>query len=475
MSTNTSRVRLVYVQWHLTMTTAAEPDILLEASTVRSGGPEQHGDSLGNSSSSSDTHFVELSDAGFSFIAFMLTLTFVLGSFVNGLCLFVFAKNKRLRSPTNIFVMALNLCDLLMCLVGIPMSMTSAYAHHWLWGELGCDIEAFIVYFLGLSSMYVLMAISFDRYIAISRPLLGTKITKKVAVISCGACYLLGFLWSIFPAFGWNEFTLEGAGISCSVNWENPSPVYTSYIYAIFFFCFVIPVGVMMYSYYGIIATLRSLNKSSVWDMDSRVARRNLAIERKMMKTACLIVLAFWVCWLPYTIVSFVAAFLGGDTIPVFLATIPPVIAKCQGLLNPIIYVATNKQLRTGLYESLPCESLKSSLLKGEEDKPEEAESDESDLDEGEGSSKKAKGKKNASDGKKDGEKKKKKSGGGGGGGGGGKKNAVHPAVLEKPSVDEGVSEMSTLDGPAMTSTSIQITQDGNNAQVSYSSGGAAP
>ncbi|KAK3738774.1 hypothetical protein RRG08_035654 [Elysia crispata] len=72
----------------------------------------------GNGSGSGGDHIRPMSEAGFTFIASMLTVTYVVGSFINGLCLFVFARNKRLRSPTNVFVIALNLCDFLMCFVG---------------------------------------------------------------------------------------------------------------------------------------------------------------------------------------------------------------------------------------------------------------------------------------------------------------------------------------------------------------------
>ncbi|XP_055882539.1 visual pigment-like receptor peropsin isoform X1 [Biomphalaria glabrata] len=295
-------------------------------------------------------HFIPLSDAGFTFIACMLGFTFVVGSFSNGLCLFVFIRNRRLRSPTNVFVMALNLVDFLMCFTGIPMAMTSAWNHKWIWGDAMCDFEAFLVYFLGMASMYVLMAIAFDRYIAISKPLLGTKITKSIAYVSCAGCYFLGFIWAIPPAFGWNEFGLEGAGISCSVVWENPDPLYMSYIWAIFFFCFIIPLGIMVYSYWGVLATLRNLNKNSVWDMNSRVARKNLAIEKKMFKTAVLIVASYWICWMPYTVVSFISAFIGSEIIPPLFATIPPVIAKCQGIFNPLILVTRHKAFQKAFF-----------------------------------------------------------------------------------------------------------------------------
>ncbi|BFZ08710.1 hypothetical protein BsWGS_11749 [Bradybaena similaris] len=328
--------------------------------------------------------------------------------------------------------------------------MLSAWSRRWLWGDALCDVEGFTVYFLGMASMYVLMAIAFDRYIAISKPLLGTKITKTVAFVSCGLCYFLGFLWAIFPAFGWNEFDLEGAGISCSVVWETDDPLYTSYIYAIFVFCLVLPLGIMFYSYWGVLSTLRNLNENSVWDMNSRVAKKNLAIERKMLKTAVMIVLSFLGCWMPYTVVSFVAAFFGNHLIPPIFATIPPVIAKCQGVLDPIIYVASNKQMRTAIYEIVPCEGLKKTLLKEKEEPVKEQESEESEMDEV-ASQQKAK---KSGEGKQKGDPGKQKTSGA-------KRNQVQPA--EKPAkqcMDEGEE----------TSVShLAISQCGTEAQVSFS------
>ena len=35
-------------------------------------------------------------------------------------------------------------------------------------------------------------------------------------IVSC----VLGFFWAIVPLFGWSEYSLEGAMISCSVEWN---------------------------------------------------------------------------------------------------------------------------------------------------------------------------------------------------------------------------------------------------------------
>ena len=41
-------------------------------------------------------------------------------------------------------------------------------------------LSGFVVFFLGLTSLYLLTAISVDRYLVITRPLLGSKITHEV-------------------------------------------------------------------------------------------------------------------------------------------------------------------------------------------------------------------------------------------------------------------------------------------------------
>ncbi|XP_025107397.1 visual pigment-like receptor peropsin isoform X2 [Pomacea canaliculata] len=304
-------------------------------------------------------HPARMSRAGYMVVGATLTLTWVLGTLGNATCLAVFTLHKRLRSPTNMFVMSLNTSDLLMSSVACFFCLSSAWRGGWLYGHAGCTFEGFLVYLLGMTSMYSLAAISLDRYIVIAKPLLGPRITPRVAGGSIALCWLGGFLWAALPLVGWNEYRLEGGGISCSVVWESTSTLYTSYIWAIFFFCFLLPVGVMFFSYYHIFMTIRVVSRNQTWDKNSRIARRNQKVEKKMAKT--------------------IAAMLGSGSISAELATYPAIIAKSQGVLNPIIYVASNKQFRQAFYELLPCLGLRRALVKQIE---KEGESEESDVDE---------------------------------------------------------------------------------------------
>lgn len=196
-------------------------------------------------------------DTAYTAVAIILLFVWVFGTLLNATSLVVFALNKRLRSPTNMFIISLNVCDLLMSFVATFFAMTSAWNRKWLYGEAGCFFEGFLVYFLGMASMYLLCAISMDRYIVIAKPLLSPNITPRVAGAAIALCWLGGFLWAGLPLVGWNEYTLEGARISCSVVWETTNLNYSSYIWAIFFFCLVLPLGIMGFSYYYVFMTVR--------------------------------------------------------------------------------------------------------------------------------------------------------------------------------------------------------------------------
>ncbi|CAG2250420.1 OPN3 [Mytilus edulis] len=253
-----------------------------------------------------------------------LTIAIVIGTLANGSALYVFLTNKQLRSPTNMFIISLLICDFLMCTVGAPLPAASNFAHRWLWGWSGCVFHGFSVYILGLSNLYILTAISVDRYIIIAKPLQASKINHRVVGISVFLCYFFGFVWSFLPLVGWSEYVFEGAGTACGISYDYNSASAFTYNIAIFINC------------------------------------------------------VFMFAWTPYAVAAFWVAFGFGE-LPVIVSTSASMFAKSASVWNPLIYVYTNKQFRKAFYEKIPCSGFRSKLIKKEEEK--EAESEESDID----------------------------------------------------------------------------------------------
>ncbi|XP_060080415.1 visual pigment-like receptor peropsin [Ylistrum balloti] len=296
---------------------------------------------------------------GHAMLGSLLVLSMVVGICANSVGIVIFYKNKNLRSPTNLFIASLAFCDLLMLVLATPLPTASSFANRWIWGHAGCVFEGFLVFFLGLTSLYLLCAISIDRYIVIAMPLNNALITKCRAICSVLACYGLGFFWATLPLLGWNSYQLEGLMTSCSVLWDTKKPADYSYNVVIFFTCFMLPVIIMSFCYYKVYRTVRAVSRNNQWDINNRMTERKLKVERKISRTILIMIGVFLGCWSPYAIVSFWAAFGVANDIPVGVTGIPPFIAKTSSVWNPIIYICTNRQFRTAFLHILPCVSLR--------------------------------------------------------------------------------------------------------------------
>ncbi|CAH1778013.1 unnamed protein product [Owenia fusiformis] len=255
-----------------------------------------------------------------------------------------------------------------MCVLSIPFPAASSFSHKWLFGQAGCDWAAYISFFVGFSGVLILAMISVDRLIIIVATSV-RMISKRVALLLIGACVAVSVVFATMPLLGWSSYTLEGANISCSVNWQGRSPGDTSYVITIFICCFLIPVGVIIYCYGRIYFHVRRTTSNLSFDTGigpgtgmTVQMRKIFAMEKKMTLMIAIIVGTFLLSWSPYAIVSLWAAIGDPDSIPMVAVVIPAVIAKSGVIWNPFIYVVMNKNFRAALVRVLPFPCLKQTI-----------------------------------------------------------------------------------------------------------------
>ena len=80
----------------------------------------------------------------------------------------------------------------------------------------------------------------------IYKPMMIKYTSKKMVLMIVLICSILSLLWCVFPLFGWSYYSLEGAGTSCSVEWNERSFNVISYNIAMFIFVFFIPLIVII-------------------------------------------------------------------------------------------------------------------------------------------------------------------------------------------------------------------------------------
>ena len=117
------------------------------------------------------------------------------------------------------------------------------------------------MYCIGLTQMYLMAAISFERFVIIYRPLSIKGINREKTLIVIAICTFIGLVWSLAPFLGWSYYSLEGALTSCSVEWSERSFNVISYNISIFAFSFLIPMGIIFFTNTRLIVIVSSSSK----------------------------------------------------------------------------------------------------------------------------------------------------------------------------------------------------------------------
>ena len=111
------------------------------------------------------------------------------------------------------------------------------------------------MYFVGCSQIFIMTAISFERYYIIKNPL--DKINKKTMINVIIICLLFSLFWSIAPLLGWSHYSFEASLTGCCVEYKSRSINVVSYNIAMFIFVFCIPFGFIFISNVKLVKIVR--------------------------------------------------------------------------------------------------------------------------------------------------------------------------------------------------------------------------
>lgn len=201
------------------------------------------------------------------FLRWLLLMTFIIFT-VGGnvlVCLAV-VMSRHLHRISSCFVVALAVTDLLLGLLVLPFSATlELRSGRWPLGGTICNIYLSIDVALCTASIFTLLAISVDRYLAISAPL---SYTTRLTPARVAAAILLIWTLSLTLAFvpihmGWNtaDFHVQNRnwrmgdegdeGRTCRYEWNN------NYVLLSVFCIFFVPLLVMCVVYHRIFCMAR--------------------------------------------------------------------------------------------------------------------------------------------------------------------------------------------------------------------------
>lgn len=304
----------------------------------------------------------------------ILIIEMLAGVISNIAVLFSYHIDKKFNHTVgDMFITNMNIVDILICLVSIPMSITALLSEST--PPLFCFFHEASVLFANVASAVNVLVISLDRHDKILHTVERRFTPKNVRWI-ISLTWLLAIVGFCTPFFGIEPTGFKAAVEADAVNGSRHCYVWISLSSRHFYYeLYAIPVffiasSVMIYAYYGILqvtkvksihsalvraTTLNMQTKDPTKNGGRRIAAVNNVIdpERRVSRTTTIIILTFIVCWGPHTIIS-IAIVAYGKPIPLIdlfewwlLA-----LAYTTTLMHPILYVFMRRNFRRALASS---------------------------------------------------------------------------------------------------------------------------
>ncbi|XP_059511418.1 pinopsin-like [Stegostoma tigrinum] len=282
-------------------------------------------------------------------VAILMGTVVILASFMNGMVILVSVRYKRLRSPLNYILVNLAVADLMVTFFGSTISFSNNIDGYFTLGHTMCQFEGFMVSLTGIVGLWSLAILAFERYIIICKPMGDFRFQQRHAVWGCVFTWTWSLLWTMPPLLGWCSYVPEGLRTSCGPNWYTGGSSNNSYVVALFVTCFMMPLSLIIFSYVSLVVVLRAAAQQQ------KECQTTQRAEREVSRMVVAMVMAFLICWLPYTTFALVVAVDKDIVIHPTLASMPSYFSKTATVYNPIIYVFMNKQFRSCLLTTLCC------------------------------------------------------------------------------------------------------------------------
>nr|AXM42354.1 A1 [Hirudo verbana] len=125
--------------------------------------------------------------------------------FFNVVIIYLYIKNAYIRkSATNMYIISLAVADFLVGLIGIPAAILTSIGLPENFSL--CLISTSILLQICTTSIFNLVAVTLDRYLAILRPLrYQTLMNKRKVRIIISLCWIAGFFIGFIPLMGFNK------------------------------------------------------------------------------------------------------------------------------------------------------------------------------------------------------------------------------------------------------------------------------
>lgn len=209
----------------------------------------------------------------------------------------------------NVYIMSLSVADFVCGVLVVPLSVYPALVHEWIYGAVVCRIVGYIESITWVVSAYTLMWISVDRYVAIRKPLRYDTVQTKTRC----QCWM-AFTW-ISSAMMCspplidinNEAVFDEETFICMLNWDGM----IAYSVTLMFLVLGPSLITIFYTYGYTFIIMRRLRQGILTHDKEYVTALSEALAAPNHTMAIVLIITFWLAWLPFMCVKGYELFSG--------------------------------------------------------------------------------------------------------------------------------------------------------------------
>ena len=260
---------------------------------------------------------------------------------------------------------SLALSDFLLLILVNSFRIGSIAQEHLLYGETMCYLNPFFARYFYINTVFHLVAVSYDRYLAIVRsPLTYDGAITKTRVVFMALIWIIPSPLSIDLLLGWGQSFYNPEVFHCEPGWAEQSSSSTRKMIVILIATAIMPVPFLVIVFLNVHVyrtAKRQINAieaqvgghgDAVSSQQQEMSRRFRA-DRKAAIDVAIIIAAFLVCLLPGWGMSICQKFVPSIDVPAGAILVAKCVFFLSAICNPIIYSIRKREFRNAVKKML--------------------------------------------------------------------------------------------------------------------------
>ena len=291
-------------------------------------------------------------------VFFLVTLN-VLSLTGNILVCIAVYKNTRLRTTTNLYIIALAVSDLMSGVFLMPFTLGVLITGEWVYGRVICNLQAYMVMFVVYVSPVTMGLTAFNRYMRICKSEQQYKRIfspwKSRALLACAwilvACYI-----PVPKLTGLQDYVFVPGYALCAPAHLNQTGKIVHFAIVLCFFLLT-PLLTTIFSYIKVAKMIRQHNAAMSSTIHRGATGSSITVqELKLSKSLFVVVFAFMICWIPFWVIVVVRRFHVVKKMPRNIELLSNFFIYLSNTINPFIYAGMNPIFKSEFKKMFCCE-----------------------------------------------------------------------------------------------------------------------